>query len=111
MAPFIRDNGHSTRDDKGPALTTVVVLFPAIAFFLTILRLWVRHARRALGWDDYTIAAAMVLTMIQAGWTIYAVTRGKGKRSEYLSKAQIEYINMNSYYCKCVCTKCVRDIH
>ncbi|KAF2827953.1 hypothetical protein CC86DRAFT_320414 [Ophiobolus disseminans] len=98
MAPFqIRDD-PSIHDDKGPALTTVSVLFTVIAFITTVLRLWVRRGRRALGWDDYIITVAMVLTIIEAALTIQAVTRGKGKRAKFLSKAQIQYINMYSWY-------------
>jgi hypothetical protein len=40
----------------------------------------------------------MVLTIIEAALTIQAVTHGKGKRAKYLSKAQIQYINMYSWY-------------
>jgi hypothetical protein len=85
-------------DDRGPALAIVSGLFCAIAFATTALRLWVRKERRGLGWDDYTIGLAMVLTIIEAGLNIKAVTRGKGKRSAYLSKADIEFVNMYGWY-------------
>lgn len=96
MPPLdIRDD-PSTRDDKGPALTIVSVIFTVLAFITTVLRLWTRAARRTIGWDDYTIAGAMVLTVVEAALTIQAVTRGKGKRAIYLSKADVQYINMYS---------------
>jgi hypothetical protein len=98
MPIFKTRNDPSKRDDKGPALTAVSVLFTVIAFTTTILRLWVRKRRRTLGWDDYTIAVAMALTVIEAALTIQAVTRGKGKRGIYLSKADVRYINMFSWY-------------
>lgn len=88
----------SSRDNKGPAIIAVSVVFTTVAFVTTVLRLWVRTGRRALGWDDYTIAAAMCLTVIEAAITIKAVTRGKGKRGMYLSKSDIEFINMYSWY-------------
>ena len=57
-----------------------------------------RDGRRALGWNDYTIAAAMVLTIVEAGLGTKAVMRSKGKRSVYLSKADKEFVNMYSWY-------------
>lgn len=88
--------------DRGPALITVSVLFTTIAFFTTVLRLWVRRKRRALGWDDHTIAVAMMLTVIEAAITIKAVTRGKGRPSVSLSKGDKEFINMYSWYAQLV---------
>jgi hypothetical protein len=73
-------------------------LFAVIALITTVLRLWVRKGRRTLGWDDYTIAVAMALTVIEAALTIQAVIREKGKRGIYLSKADVRYINMFSWY-------------
>jgi hypothetical protein len=105
MAPLQVRDDISTYDDKGPALTIVSVLFTVVAFVTTILRLWVRRGRRALGWDDYVIAAAMIFTIVEAALTIQAVTRGKGKRAKFLSQAQIQYINM--YSCECPCTYCI----
>ena len=88
--------------DRGPALITVSVLFTTIAFFTTVLRIWVRRKRRALGWDDHTIAVAMMLTVIEAAITITAVTRGKGRPSASLSKGDKEFINMYSWYAQLV---------
>jgi hypothetical protein len=85
-------------NNRGPALIIVSVLLTIIAFFTTMLRLWVRRKRRALGWDDYIIAVAMILTVIEAALTIKAVTRGKGKPSDSLSKGDKEFINMYSWY-------------
>ncbi|KAF1841240.1 uncharacterized protein K460DRAFT_421046 [Cucurbitaria berberidis CBS 394.84] len=94
----IRETDPSKKDDKGPAIVAVSVVFTTIAFITTILRLWVRKGRRALGVDDYTVTAAMCLTIVEAALTIQAVTRGKGKRGKYLSKGEREYINMYSWY-------------
>lgn len=103
MPPLETRDDPAAQDDKGPALTTVSVLFTVLAFITTVLRLCVRRGRRALGWDDYIIAIAMALTVIEAALTIQAVTRGKGKRAANLSKAQIQYINM--YSCTCLGSK------
>jgi len=56
------------------------------------------RSRHFAGWDDYTIAAAMVLTIVEAALTIQAVTHGKGRRAKHLTKAQVQYINMFSWY-------------
>lgn len=94
----IRGDDPSKKDDKGPAIIIVSVVFTVVAFITTVLRIWVRKGRRALGWDDYTIMAAMGLTVIEAALGLQAVTRGKGKRGVYLSEGDREYINMYSWY-------------
>ena len=58
--------------------------------------------RRALGPDDYTMAAAMILTTIEAALIIQAATRGKGKRTKFLQQAEIEYIKMYSWIAQIV---------
>lgn len=94
----IREADPSKQDDKGTAIVAVSVVFTTIAFTTTCLRLWVRKGRRAIGADDYTITAAMCLTIVEAALTIQATTHGKGKRGKYLSKGDTEYINMYSWY-------------
>lgn len=47
---------------------------------------------------DYTITAAMVLTIVYAALTIKAVKHGKGKHSTSSSKEAIQFINMYSWY-------------
>lgn len=49
MAPLETRDDPSKRVDKGPALTTVSVLFTILASITTVLRLWVRRGRNALG--------------------------------------------------------------
>lgn len=102
MSPLYTRQQDSSDGDKGPTLIVVSSVFTTIAFITTALRLWVRQARRALGSDDYTIAAAMVLTVIEAALTIQAVTHGKGKRTMYLKQHQIEYISMFSWVAQIV---------
>lgn len=92
----------SSHGDKGPALIVVSSLFTSIAFISTILRLWVRQTRRVLGSDDYTMAAAIVLTIVEAALTIQAVTLGKGKRTKFLQQSDIESINMYSWIAQIV---------
>ncbi|KAJ4368026.1 hypothetical protein N0V83_006381 [Neocucurbitaria cava] len=94
----IREADPSKQDDKGTAIVAVSVVLTTIAFTTTCLRLWVRKGRRAIGADDYTITAAMCLTIVEAALTIQATTHGKGKRGKYLSKGDTEYINMYSWY-------------
>ena len=72
-------------------------MFATIALITTVLRLWVRKARRVLGWDDFSITIAMVCTVIYAVLTFIAVSRGKGKRSIHLSKENREFVNMYSW--------------
>jgi len=102
MSFFHTHELDSSDGDKGPALIVVSTLFTAIAFVTTVLRLSVRHTRRALGSDDYTMAVAMVLTITEAALTIQAVTHGKGKRTRFLSQDDIEYINKYSWIAQIV---------
>jgi hypothetical protein len=97
MSPLYARQPDDSDGDKGPTLIVVSSALTTIAFITTVLRLWVRRARRALGSDDYAIAAAMVLTIIEAALTIQAVTHGKGKRTVYLDRNEINYISMFSW--------------
>ncbi|KAF2033973.1 hypothetical protein EK21DRAFT_108390 [Setomelanomma holmii] len=107
MPPLeIRDD-PSSRDDKGPAIIVVSVIFTIVAFVTTVARLWTRTDRQAIGWDDYTIAAAMALAIVEAALTIQTVTHGKGKRAMYLSKASVQYINMYSWYAQHILFACM----
>lgn len=102
MSSILSHAVDTSDGDKGPALIVVSSLFTSIAFVTTVLRLWVRQTRRALGSDDYTMAAAMILTIVEAALTIQAVTRGKGKRTKFLHQSDIEYINMYSWIAQIV---------
>lgn len=98
MSLFQTRSTLSNQRDVGPALTAVSLIFTILAFFTTVLRLWVRRARRALGWDDGMIAAGMFLTVVECGLTVKAVTRGKGKHAIDMSKADTEFVNMYSWW-------------
>jgi hypothetical protein len=97
MSSIFSSSLDSSDGDKGPALIIVSSIFTTIAFVATVLRIWVRQMRRALGADDYTMAAAMILTIVEAALTIQAATRGKGKRKKFPQQAEIEYSNMYSW--------------
>lgn len=102
MTVIATQEQDSSQGDKGPTLIIVSSLFTSIAFVTTVLRLWVRQKRRALRSDDYTMAAAMILTIVEAALTIQAVTRGKGKRTKFLSQDDVDYINMFSWIAQIV---------
>lgn len=47
-------------EDLGPLTKNIVIAFTVIAFVSVCLRLYTRLRYKAVGWEDYTIAAAMV---------------------------------------------------
>lgn len=75
--------------DQGWALLAVCWSFIACALTSTILRVWVRsRITRNLGCDDYIAAAAMLTSLIGAGFITTEVLNGLGRHEYYLTSAQ-----------------------
>lgn len=52
-----------SNDTRGPEIVGVLWALCTISWIIVLLRLYVRtFVRRNLGWDDYTIVAALVST-------------------------------------------------
>ena len=68
--------------------TTFIVLVVVLSFFsmvTTALRVGVRLANRQQGWDDFTIALALILLMIQVIFSGLQYHSGAGRHSYYLT--------------------------
>ena len=71
--------------------TSFIIIVAVLGFFsttTTVLRLGVRIANRQQGWDDLTIALAMVITWIQAVFDVLQYRAGIGRHAYYLSSTQ-----------------------
>ena len=77
--------------DRGNNVVILVSVFTLLSITTTALRLIVRGVNRHLSWDDYLIASAVVLVIVQCSFNILQVERGFGHHMEYLvaTKANI----------------------
>lgn len=80
-------------DDAGPTLLVISIVMGVIIILTTILRVTVRAQRKALGGDDYTIAAATCLSVGRIIIQIVSVPHGNGRHREFLSKSDYQYVN------------------
>nr|OQO32545.1 hypothetical protein B0A51_00109 [Rachicladosporium sp. CCFEE 5018] len=81
-------------DNIGPTLFVIAILTLIVTLSTTTLRLIVRHARRALGNDDYCIAAATIPTIGRITCQFISLRHGNGKHRWTLSKADYQQVNM-----------------
>ncbi|KAF6785053.1 integral membrane protein [Colletotrichum sojae] len=77
------------------AVSTTLLVLLLIA---TALRLWVRIARRNVGWDDTTIAIAAVMAAIRYAFGAMQLPHGNGRHRVYLSDYDYKMINMWGWY-------------
>ncbi|KAK6443081.1 hypothetical protein LTR95_000598 [Oleoguttula sp. CCFEE 5521] len=84
----------SGTDNIGPTLFAITILTLIVTLSTTTLRLTVRHARRALGNDDYCIAAATFLVIGRITCQFLSLRHGNGKHRWTLSKHDYQYVNM-----------------
>ena len=80
-------------DDAGPTLLAISIFVLVLVLTTTALRITVRANRRALGGDDYTIAAASLLTIGRVTCQIISVQHGNGRHREFLSIEDYQYVN------------------
>jgi hypothetical protein len=80
-------------DDAGPTLLVIAIVVLILVLTTTALRVYVRATRFNLGGDDYTIAAASLLTIGRVTCQIISVQHGNGRHREFIAKADYEYIN------------------
>jgi hypothetical protein len=80
-------------DDAGPTLLAISIFVLVLVLTTTALRITVRANRRALGGDDYTIAAASLLTIGRVTCQIISVPHGNGRHREFLSIEDYQYVN------------------
>ncbi|KAM0721448.1 hypothetical protein Q7P37_002372 [Cladosporium fusiforme] len=80
-------------EDAGPTLLAVAIVMLILVLITTTLRLTVRIKRSALGRDDYTIAAASLLTIGRVTCQFISVQHGNGRHREFLSVQNYQRIN------------------
>ncbi|KAH9232008.1 hypothetical protein K456DRAFT_1739663 [Colletotrichum gloeosporioides 23] len=77
------------------AVSTTLIIF---LFITTVLRLWVRIARRNFGWDDATIALAAIFATVRYAIAAMQLPHGNGRHRVYLSDYDYKMINMYGWY-------------
>jgi len=80
-------------DNAGPTLLVIAIVVLVVVLTTTALRITVRAKRHALGGDDYTIAAASLLTIGRVTCQIISVQHGNGRHREFLAIEDYQYIN------------------
>ena len=80
-------------DNAGPTLLAISIVVLILVLTTTALRITVRAKRHALGGDDYTIAAASLLTIGRVTCQIISVQHGNGRHREFLSIEDYQYVN------------------
>lgn len=70
---------------RGTPFIILVAVFGSISSITTALRLGVRIANRQQGWDDLTIAIAMILVLVQVVFNGLQYHAGIGRHAYYLS--------------------------
>lgn len=80
-------------DDAGPTLLVISIVVLILVLSTTVLRVIVRAKRAVLGGDDYTIAAASLLTVGRVTCQFISVGYGNGKHREFLAVDDYQYIN------------------
>jgi hypothetical protein len=80
-------------ENKGPSFLVLTCVLTSCSIIATCTRLWVRRANRALGWDDYTLAAVLLLSIGRTGVQIDSVLNGNGRHKAYLSIEDYRYVN------------------
>ena len=71
--------------------TTLIVLTTVFTFFstiTTIIRIFIEAVKHQLGWDDFSIALAVVLLLVQLAFTGLEYHAGGGHHSIYLKTSQ-----------------------
>lgn len=81
-------------DNAGPTLLVIAIVVLILVLTTSALRVTVRAKRSALGADDYTIAAASLLTIGRVTCQIISVQHGNGRHREFLAKEDYIYINL-----------------
>ncbi|KAF2690607.1 hypothetical protein K458DRAFT_438484 [Lentithecium fluviatile CBS 122367] len=93
MATVVPPNPLPPDESVGGILLTLTSVLTAFTIATTVMRVWARIARRAMGLDDYIITICMVLAIVRTGIQIDSVKRGNGRHRWYLSKEDYEYVN------------------
>ncbi|KAI8931653.1 hypothetical protein NX059_011302 [Plenodomus lindquistii] len=77
----------------GSVLLILTCILTGFTIITTVLRIWARYGRRALGWDDLAIAVCCVLATIRTAIQILSVAHGNGRHRWYISQEDYQYVN------------------
>ncbi|KAF9872132.1 integral membrane protein [Colletotrichum karsti] len=94
----VRDGSLPPDETVGPIWLGVSTTLLIFLLLTTILRLWVRIARRNFGWDDTTIALAAVMATVRYTLAAMQLPHGNGRHRVYLSDYDYKMINMYGWY-------------
>ena len=87
--------------DRGTTLIVLTAVFTFFSTITTIIRIFIRAVKNQLGWDDFSIALAAILILIQLTFTGLAYHAGDGHHSIYLKTSQtiavVKWIYMNEF--------------
>lgn len=85
-------------ENFGPTLLGLTCTLVFFVVLTTVLRVYVRAARRVLGLDDYTIIFVCILAIIRMSIQIEQVKLGNGKHRPFLNDYQYVTNNMLGWY-------------
>ncbi|KAH8691723.1 hypothetical protein GQ44DRAFT_719994 [Phaeosphaeriaceae sp. PMI808] len=77
-------------DDNGPHIKNIVVAFTIIAFVSVCLRIFTRLRYQAVGWEDYAIVIAMILSIVTCVFQVLQVYAGNGKHAIFVPLPDVE---------------------
>ncbi|PNS15772.1 hypothetical protein CAC42_4224 [Sphaceloma murrayae] len=80
-------------DDLGPLFIILTAVLTALSVTTICMRWSARLAKRALGWDDYTMTVAVVFTLPRLVLQVMSVGYGNGKHVEALTTSDYQTIN------------------
>ncbi len=89
---------------RGTTFIILVGVFTFLSTITTALRLGVRFANRQQGWDDFTIALAMFLVLVQVVFNGLQYHAGFGRHAYYLSRIEAldaikwSYVTMTLFF-------------
>ena len=88
--------------DRGTTLIVLAAVFTFFSTITTIIRIFIRAVKHQLGWDDFSIALAVILLLIQLTFTGLAYHAGDGHHSIYLKTSQSIAVVKWNYITECL---------
>ncbi|KAF1918151.1 hypothetical protein BDU57DRAFT_514751 [Ampelomyces quisqualis] len=73
------------KDDLSELTKNIIIAFTVISFVSVCLRLYTRVRYKAVGWEDYSIALAMVCTITTGVCQVLQANAGNGKHAVFVA--------------------------
>ncbi|KAF1939446.1 hypothetical protein EJ02DRAFT_513844 [Clathrospora elynae] len=93
MATVVPPNPLPPDESLGGVLLVLTCILVSFTIITTVLRIWARLGRGAMGGDDYAICVCCLLAVARTAIQIVSVQHGNGRHRWYISKADYEYVN------------------